>query len=240
MLRISHPELHPFFEALGYGTGFLLYYRTRQKQGDPLGDDRRWTLIAVAAIGALLGSRLLGLLEQAPTVGFHASELLMPGGKTIVGGLLGGWAAIEITKRVLNIGFRTGDLFAIPLCIGIAIGRIGCFFAGIADDTYGKVTTLPWGIDFGDGQPRHPTQLYEIVFLLALAWLLHRWPTRPHPQGAIFRAFLTGYLSWRLAIDFLKPQPAIAGLSVIQWSCLAGLLALGIGEFFGRRRHGNA
>jgi phosphatidylglycerol---prolipoprotein diacylglyceryl transferase len=239
MLRISHPELHPFFEALGYGTGFLLYYHTRKKQGDLLGDDRRWTLIAAAAIGALFGSRLLGLLEQFPSVGFHARELLIPGGKTIVGGLLGGWAAIEIAKRVLKIGVRTGDLFAVPLCVGIAIGRIGCFLAGIADDTYGKVTSMPWGIDFGDGLPRHPTQLYEIVFLLALAWLLWQWSARPHRQGTIFRTFLTAYLGWRLLIDFLKPQPAIAGLSVIQWSCVMGLAILAANEIYQRHGSGN-
>jgi hypothetical protein len=29
---------------------------------------------------------------------------------------------------------------------------------------------------------------------------------RPHPKGALFRIFLA-YLTWRFAIDFLKPQP---------------------------------
>ncbi len=47
-------------------------------------------------------------------------------------------------KRIAGIRSRTGDLFAVPLCVGIAIGRIGCFLAGLADDTYGKPTSLPW------------------------------------------------------------------------------------------------
>ena len=96
------------------------------------------------------------------------------GGKTIVGGLLGGWIAVEITKRIRGIHSRTGDLFAVPLCIGIAVGRIGCLLAGLADDTYGTPTSLPWAINFGDGIPRHPTQLYEILFLLALIPFLYR------------------------------------------------------------------
>jgi phosphatidylglycerol---prolipoprotein diacylglyceryl transferase len=240
MPRISYPEFHPAFEALGYAAGFLLYYRLRNKNGDTVSDEHRWTMIAAAAVGAVFGSRLLGLLQNAPLSGFHLRDLLVPGGKTVVGGLLGGWIAIEVTKRTLKIILRTGDVYAVPLCLGIAIGRIGCFLAGIADDTYGKVTTLPWGIDFGDGLRRHPTQLYEVIFLGLLGWLLWRWSNRSHPQGAIFRVFLTAYLAWRLGIDFLKPQPAVADLSVIQWSCLAGLTILGMSEFAKVRKMRNA
>jgi phosphatidylglycerol---prolipoprotein diacylglyceryl transferase len=151
---------------------------------------------------------------------------VLPGGKTIVGALLGGWIAVELTKRLHGIHSRTGDLFAVPLCLGIAFGRIGCFLAGLADDTYGLPTSLPWGINFGDGIPRHPTQLYEILFLLGLAFILHRYNQRPHPEGSTFRLFLAAYLSWRLLIDFLKPQPLIYGLNLIQWACVAGLLTL--------------
>jgi phosphatidylglycerol:prolipoprotein diacylglycerol transferase len=222
-------------EALGYAAGYLLYRRARAVHGDPLPDESRWLIIAAAAIGAVLGSRILGLAEQAPAIGIHWRDLLLPGGKTIVGGLLGGWLAVEITKAITGIKAQTGDLFAIPLCIGIAIGRIGCFLAGLPDDTYGTPTTLPWvtkylSVDFGDGIHRHPTQLYEIVFLLALAWALHKLSQRPHRPGVLFRAFLAAYLAWRIAIDFLKPQPHIAGMNVIQWACVAGLLALSLAE----------
>lgn len=93
------------------------------------------------------------------------SQVLMPGGgKTIVGGLLGSWFAVELGKKLEGITTRTGDLFAIPLCIGIAVGRVGCLLAGLADDTYGKPTSLLWAVDFGDGIARHPTQAYEILF----------------------------------------------------------------------------
>jgi len=221
-----HPALHPLFEVLAYAVGYQLYRRSRQRSGDFLPDEQRWIVIAAAAIGALLGSRILGVLEQAPRLTITWHTFLQPGGKTIVGGLLGGWIAVEITKRLRGIHSRTGDLFAIPLCIGIAIGRIGCFLAGLSDDTYGIPTSAPWGVDFGDGIPRHPTQLYEILFLIALAFLLHRYNQRPHPEGSTFRLFLSAYLTWRLLIDFIKPQPLIYGLNLIQWACVAGLLAL--------------
>jgi phosphatidylglycerol---prolipoprotein diacylglyceryl transferase len=230
LFGIFNPEFHAPFEALAYAGSYTIYRGARGRAGDSLSDDRRWLVIAAAAVGALLGSRMLGLFEQAPQRGFHWHDLLLPGGKTIVGGLLGGWLTVEITKAIVGIRGRTGDLFAVPLCIGIAIGRVGCFLAGLPDDTYGTATALPWGVDFGDGIRRHPTQLYEIVFLLGLAWLLWRWSRRPHRPGILFRAFLAAYLAWRLCIDFLKPQPHIAGMNVIQWACVAGLIALAVGE----------
>jgi phosphatidylglycerol:prolipoprotein diacylglycerol transferase len=227
---LFHPALHPLFETLGYAAGYAAYKHARAAQGDVLPDDRRWLVIAAAAVGALLGSRALGLLEQAPRVPMDWQLFLAPGGKTIVGGLLGGWLAVEFIKRIRGIRSRTGDLFALPLCVGIAVGRVGCFLAGLADDTYGKPTSLPWGVDFGDGVPRHPTQLYEIVFLVLLGitlWLAER---QPHRQGILFRVFMAAYLLWRLLIDFLKPQPLVHGLTMIQWACAAGLVTLALSE----------
>ena len=188
----------------------------------------QWSALAAAAIGALLGSRVLAVLEQMPGRDLSIDRVFLPGsGQTIVGGLLGGWAAVELWKLCSGIRARTGDVFALPLCIGIAVGRIGCFLAGLADDTYGKPAQLPWAVDFGDGVPRHPTQLYEVAFLLVLACFLWRARRRLYPPGTCFRIFLTGYLGWRLFIDFLKPQPLIDGMNCIQWSCLLGLLVLG-------------
>jgi phosphatidylglycerol:prolipoprotein diacylglycerol transferase len=226
----SHPVWHPVFETLAYASGYGLFRHLRKRMGDIIEERQRWSVIAAAAVGALLGSRLLGLGEQWPTVisAFRSDHfwalLTSPGGKTIVGGLLGGWITVEIVKKLSGIRNRTGDPFVLPLCLGIAIGRLGCFLAGLADDTYGKPTNLPWGIDFGDGISRHPVQLYEIVFLIMLAL----WLSRPAswPAGARFRIFLAAYLLWRLLIDFLKPQPLLENLNLIQWACIAGLAAL--------------
>jgi prolipoprotein diacylglyceryltransferase len=228
----SHPAWHPLFESLAYAAGYAVFRFLRGRRGDVVSEPQRWTVLAGAAVGALLGSRILGLTEQWPTVlaAAHSGQLftlvIAPGGKTIVGGLLGGWLAVELAKRHSGIRSRTGDLFALPLCLGIAIGRIGCFIAGLADDTFGTPSSLPWAVDFGDGIGRHPTQLYEILFLACLAAVLARSTHWSWSEGARFRVFLASYLAWRLVIDFLKPQPLAAGLNAIQWACVAGLAAL--------------
>ncbi len=219
-----HPELHSLFETLGYALGFAVYRRARRESGDVLSLQQRWLVISAAVVGALVGSRLLAVLQQMPRRQIALQQLFVPGaGKTIVGGLLVGWIGVEVTKKLSGIQSRTGDLFAVPLCVGIAVGRIGCFLAGLADDTYGNPTQLPWGVDFGDGIARHPTQLYEIVFLGVLAIALARIARRPHENGLLFRVFLGAYLAWRLVVDFLKPEPLVHGMSWIQWACGIGL-----------------
>jgi phosphatidylglycerol:prolipoprotein diacylglycerol transferase len=123
--------------------------------------------------GAALGSKLLFLLED-PQLTWHnlKNPAYLMGGKTIVGALIFGLISVELMKRYIGVGQSTGDLYAIPLALGIAIGRIGCFLTGLSDNTFGTPTTLPWAINFGDGIPRHPTQLYEIIFLLLLVPIL--------------------------------------------------------------------
>jgi phosphatidylglycerol:prolipoprotein diacylglycerol transferase len=131
----------------------------------------------------------------------------------------------ELTKHLVGITRRTGDLFAVPLCAGIAIGRIGCFLTGPEDHTAGIATSLPWGINFGDGITRHPTQLYEIIFAIALGAFLCRRMKAHLPDGDVFKIFMVGYFTFRLACDFLKPDVRVMlGMSAIQWACLLMLV----------------
>jgi phosphatidylglycerol---prolipoprotein diacylglyceryl transferase len=235
----SHPAWHPVFETVAYAAGYAVFRWQRGRQGDVMAEPQRWTVLAAAAVGALVGSRLLGLAEQWPTAeaAWRAGRMLAlvfsPGGKTIVGGLLGGWLGVEIVKKLNGITRRTGDLFALPLCVGIAVGRIGCLVAGLADDTYGQPTGLPWAVDLGDGVGRHPVQIYEILFLALVGSVVSSKIRLP--EGARFRIFLGSYLAWRVMIDFLKPQPLIYGLNLIQWSCVAGICVLVLDEVRARK-----
>ena len=224
--RVGLALLHPHWvlETLAWTLAFWLYSRQRRLTGDVVAARTRVWVIAAAAGGGLIGSRLLYLLENpARTAANWSDASFLVGGKTIVGGLIGGLIAVEWMKRRLGVTAATGDLMTLPLIVGIAIGRLGCFLSGLDDRSYGTPTGLPWAVDFGDGVPRHPTQLYEIVFLAALGAALVRLRLRHQELGDQFKAFMVGYMAWRFAIDFLKPGVTIAGLSVIQWACLAML-----------------
>jgi phosphatidylglycerol:prolipoprotein diacylglycerol transferase len=221
-LRV-HPHL--VLEALAYFVGYRVYLKQRDRSGDHLSARDRMWIVAAAVCGAAIGSKLLyWLADPSLTLRKWNDLFYLMAGKTIVGGLIGGLIAVEAIKHRLGILRRTGDLFAIPLCIGIAIGRIGCFLSGLGDDTYGVATGLPWGIDFGDGLRRHPVQLYEIVWLGAMTLWLWKFSEKPRREGDLFKGFMVGYFGFRLAIDFLKPGVALAGLTSIQWACVMMLL----------------
>jgi prolipoprotein diacylglyceryltransferase len=167
--------------------------------------------------GAALGSKLLFWLEdpQLTWHNLHNPAYLM-GGKTIVGALVFGLVSVELMKRYIGVHQSTGDLYAIPLAVGIAIGRIGCFLTGLSDNTYGTPTKLPWAVDFGDGIPRHPTQLYEIAFLVALIPTLYRVlrsQSAANREGHDFsRAAKTSEKITALAAEGLvAPRPPTAG-----------------------------
>ncbi len=226
-LRLFGLQIHPHlvFESLSYTVGFLVFRSLKKRRGDALAVGTRWSVIAAAAVGAVIGSKVLYWLEDPARVFSHWNDFnVVWGGKTIGGGLIGGLIAVEWVKRRIGLTERTGDLFAVPLCVGMAFGRIGCFLTGLGDDTYGTPTSLPWGVNFGDGIPRHPTQLYDIIFLLLLACALLLVMRRPFLQGDVFKMFMVGYFGWRLLVDFLKPDPKFFGLNSIQWACLAVLV----------------
>lgn len=220
-------HIHQLFDLLAYSLGFRFYLALKKKaKGPSLPIEQTAWLFVGCIFGALIGAKLLAWAE-APVLYWQLRHdpVFWLGGKTIVGGLLGGWVGIEIVKKILGITTSTGDLYVFPLILGMAIGRIGCFLTGLPDHTYGVPTQLPWGIDFGDGIGRHPTQLYEILFLIGLGLFLWRKKASLPVPGQLFRWFMIGYLAMRLSIEFLKPRLTVfCGLSPIQWACLFSIL----------------
>lgn len=218
--------VHALFEWGAIACGMQLY--RRGQRGASVLQPGRYAVMLGCILGAALGNKLVFWIEFPqlwPTLSGDPAAWL--GGQSIVGGLLGGLLGVEAAKKLHHLRGSTGDAFVAPLVAGMALGRIGCFLAGLHDSTYGNPTALPWGVDFGDGIARHPTQLYDIGFVLAWGALLHatRGSTRSR-SGLRFKLYLAGYLAWRLAIDGLKPVPYayLAGLSGIQLVCLLALL----------------
>jgi phosphatidylglycerol---prolipoprotein diacylglyceryl transferase len=218
-----HPHL--LFETIAYGVALRLSLRNFRK--DIIPATQRSSIVVGGLVGALIGAKLLVILQHIDLFWQHREQfwLLLLQGKTVVGALIGAVAGVELTKKFIGVKQSTGDVFVYPLILGTAIGRIGCFLTGLSDKTYGTPTALPWGFDFGDGILRHPTQLYEIVFLLALLIFL-KWRSRFQSEsGDLFKFYVIAYLSFRFLIDFIKPDfHPILSMSAIQIACLLALL----------------
>jgi len=158
------------------------------------------------ALGALAGAWLLGSANSLRAVVSAPSH-------SIAGALAGGIVAIEVWKWRKGVRRSTGGAFALPLATGIVIGRLGCFFAGLPDYTYGEPTSLPWAVNLGDGIGRHPVQLYEgaAMALFALALVRARVAGRAWARDHAFQTLVLVYAVQRFAWEFLKPYPPLAG-----------------------------
>lgn len=219
--------LHGIFEFLGVFIAFRYYLRLKKNQGDHIEPLNRLFALTAATVGAVLGARVIGSLENVPAwLAAPSFWKYFNGNKTILGGLVGGLFCVEVTKKIIGERQNTGDLYTFPLLVGMIIGRIGCFSAGIHEETYGMPTTLPWGLNLGDNILRHPVTLYEILFLIALGMSLVFVKKEYLLQdGALFKLFMIAYLLFRFTLDFIKPGwRYFLGLGTIQLTALAGLL----------------
>ena len=180
--------LHAICETLGIFIGFRYFLYLKKKHGDLIESSNRVWILIGATSGALIGTRLIGALENPPEL-LHSANMLMYAyqQKTIVGGLLGGLFVVELTKLILKEKTSSGDLFVFPLILAMIIGRIGCFSMGVYEETYGLQTSLPWGMNLGDGLVRHPVALYEHAFLFVL-WFALFFVQKKYPRLIDYKA----------------------------------------------------
>jgi prolipoprotein diacylglyceryltransferase len=196
---------------------------------------KRAALGAAAFIGGALGAKLPFVLGLG---GGPSGDLAwFRDGKTVTTGLVGAYLGVEIAKLILEIRVKTGDTFALPLALAMAVGRWGCFVYGCC---YGVETTLPWGVDFGDGKYRHPTQAYESLFHLAMAGVLLVLLRRHFLPRQHIKVYLIAYGVYRVLTEFIRPEPAVwLGLTFYQWVSLALIVGLSA-QWAWDRRHDDA
>ncbi|MEE4001641.1 prolipoprotein diacylglyceryl transferase family protein [Tenacibaculum sp. FZY0031] len=215
-------NIHLVLEYLAFFLAFRYYVFLRKKRKDYISSNNRLSIILGAAIGAFIGSRLVGVLEN-PLVTFSVKNVIqLLNVKTIMGGLFGGLIGVELAKKIIGETKSSGDLFVFPIIAGIFIGRIGCFLSGINEFTYGVETKFFLGMDLGDGVLRHPVALYELVFLImlfiSLKYLQKEYVLQ---SGELFKVFMLAYFGFRFCIEFLKPNTFfVLGLSTIQILCI--------------------
>jgi prolipoprotein diacylglyceryltransferase len=199
---------------------------------------KRLALALAGFVGGAFGAKLPFALAD-PT-GWLDGSAFLSDGKTIVTGLLGAYLAVELAKRALGVRVKTGDTFALPLALALAVGRWGCFFNGCC---YGRETTLPWGVWFRVRGPDgfrwarcHPTQIYESIFHFTMAVVLWELMQRDWLPRQRLKLYLLAYGVYRFATEYVRPEPAWAlGLTFYQWAALA--LAVGMaGHWWADRR----
>jgi prolipoprotein diacylglyceryltransferase len=216
-------NIHLILEYLAFFIAFRYYVRLRRLSSDQISNRNRLSIILGAIVGAFIGSRLIGFLEN-PMITINAYSIVqLLNTKSIMGGLFGGLIGVEVSKKIIKEKQSSGDLFTFPIIIGIIIGRIGCFLSGIKEFTYGSETKFITGMDLGDGLSRHPTSLYEIVFLVLLFIFLKKinFYTKEE-SGLLFKIFMISYFGFRFFIELVKPNIFyVLGLSSIQWLCIA-------------------
>ena len=210
---------YPALMAAAIATGLCVSYWTPKPAG--LRSRQRAALLLGAFCGAMIGAKLPFVL--ADWKGLLSGMAWFENGKTIVFGLVGGYFGVELAKWALRIEVKTGDSFAAPVAATIAVGRLACFSAGCC---YGTPTDLPWGVNFGDGVARHPTQLYEFAFHLLCVVLLAPLRAAGYFRGQLIKLYILAYLAFRFVTEYIRPEPRLwLELTAYQYATL-GLMPI--------------
>ncbi|MFO0873605.1 MAG: prolipoprotein diacylglyceryl transferase family protein [Phycisphaerales bacterium] len=201
--------------------------------------------------GGLIGAKLAFLLAEGWP---HRTDwIALATGRSVTGALLGGYATVELMKRLLGVRGATGDFFAIVAPLGIAIGRVGCVLqgccAGVACDRLHWVgqwsPSVSWLlVDDAHGVARWPAAQAELAFnVLFLGWVLAArrfgWCT-----GNRFHVYLIAYGAFRFMHEFLRDVPplhrdALGALTGYQLVAI-GMMVFGAVRYGQRRRAMNA
>ncbi len=200
-------SIYAFFYGLAYLTGLTVFIWMARRRG-----------IATAGVMMIMQAGLVGGLVFA-----NIAQYVFGGsaGKTVLGGIAGGYLCVWLMKRHLGLRRPTGDLFAVALCAGEAIGRWGCFFGGCC---YGKPSNAAWAI-WQHGAWRHPTQIYLSIACVLILFALWRFSRSGPPEDALFCLQGLLYCTARFAIEFFRVSPPVgAGLTAAQWACLGGFI----------------
>lgn len=221
LFKLGNLEIssYSFFVTLGLVVGLIVFYYLAKKEKE-VSENSFYVLIA-GIIGGVIGAKIPIWILDFPLIVKSFPDLTpILSGRTITCGFIGGTLAVLYIKRKVKIKDRKGNLFAPAIAIGVAIGRIGCFLRGCC---YGIPTNLPWGVNFGDGILRYPTQLFESGFMLILFFYLMYKRPKAKP-GYLFYLFMNLYFTFRFFEEFIRAGDRFFGFTVFQYVSVLALL----------------
>jgi len=186
--------------------------------GDPLAVGPVWTVSLVAIVVGIAGAKGWFIVLHRHE---HRRE-----GWCIQGFITGAILAVAILLVVLDMPIGVFlDVTAPGLLVAMAVGRVGCFFAGCCG---GPPTASRWGVWSSDqrvGARRIPTQLLESLLALSLGLgVLVALVGHGPAGGAFFVAGLMAYTLGRQALLRLRAEPRKTRLGGLATSALAALV----------------
>lgn len=238
---LTYPHIDPVALSLGplkvrwyglmYVIGFLsAWWLARRRAAQP---GSTWRpvdvddLIFYAALGVILGGRLGWVLFYGlESISNDPLQILRvwEGGMSFHGGLLGVMTALVLFARQRSRRIADVFDFAAPLpAIGLLAGRIGNFING---ELWGKTTAVSWAF-IVDGEPRHPSQLYEAglegVVLFLILWF---YTAKPRPRLAPAGLFLLCYGTFRFLVEFVRVPDLNRGYLLLDWVTMGQILSV--------------
>ena len=235
LLRIGNFVISSF--GLMVALAFLAAYwvTSLEFKRKKLDDKLLGNILLLSMLGGIGGAKLMYLFENVPFTDLLSSPftyIFSRGGLTFYGGFIVAALLIWILTIKNKVSFfKVLDAMAPAVAIGHSIGRVGCFLVG---DDYGIKSDVPWAVAFPKGlppttDPVHPTQVYEVILLGLIFFVLWKLRKKTTPDGWLFSILLILAGTERFLIEFIRSTTAspVAGLSVAQLVAL-GLIALGV------------
>lgn len=211
--------MHPLLLSLGsfslytYGlmmaVGVLAGLKVVDSEAKRLGWDRdqMTRVVIVTFLMGLLGSRVVYVFTRMsdPTVDLWEIIFNLRAGFVFYGGLAASWIYLMLYLWRKKLPFwAVIDAFTLGICIGLAMGRVGCLLGGCC---FGSPTDVPWGVimvnDAALGH-LHPVQAYEFIFLMIIfVWLWKKRITRSY-EGQLTVLFVGVYAIGRYILEFWR------------------------------------
>lgn len=157
-------------------------------------------------VAAVVGARL-GYVLSHPSEFTNLIEIVRVdhGGLSSHGAIAAGLVVLWVVGRREGSSlwaFTDAIAFAIPL--GNIFVRFGNFVNG---ELYGDPTTLPWGVQFpGAAEPRHPLQIYEMIFGAIILLVGIRAAQRRAFAGQVFWTIMVLTSIGRIVLDALRSE----------------------------------
>lgn len=203
----------------GILIGAVFWYRRAQGQSELL------LIYLGALVGGFAGAKIAYLLAEGWRDWQQPNHWLRwATGKSVLGGLLGAYAGVEITKHLTGHKQSTGDAFAIIVPIGILLGRVGCYLNGCC---LGKPVAGVFAARDVHGIARWPAPAVEGAFQIVMLITFLLLQRRGLLRDRLFFLYLIAYGLFRFFHEFMRATPKIfLGLSGYQFIALA-MAALG-------------